>query len=45
MELWRRVFLIFSFFAAIFFALYADLSPVVIVQHIDFRDKQKSEGS
>ncbi len=45
MELWRRVFLISSFFAAILFALYADLSPVVIVQHIDFRDKQKSEGS
>jgi hypothetical protein len=45
MELWRRVFLISSFFAAILFALYADLSPVVIVQHVDFRDKQKSEGS
>ncbi len=45
MELWRRVFLISSFFAAILFALFADLSPVVIVQHIDFRDKQKSEGS
>jgi hypothetical protein len=45
MELWRRVFLLSSFFAAILFALYADLSPVVIVQHIDFRDKQKGEGS
>ena len=45
MELWRRVFLLTCFFAAILVALYADLSPVVIVQHIDFREKQKSEGS
>lgn len=45
MELWRRVILISSFLAGILVALFADLSPVVIVQHIDFRDKQKSEGS
>ena len=44
MELWRRVFLISSFFAAILFALFADLSPVVIVSKVDFRDKQKTKG-
>jgi len=45
MELWRRVFLISSFLAAILFALYADLSPVVIVSKVDFPDQQKKEGS
>ena len=45
MELWRRVFLICSFFAAILFALLADLSPVVIVSRVDFSDQQKKEGS
>jgi len=45
MELWRRVFLIFSFFAAIFFALFADLSPVVMIGKVDFSDQQKKEGS
>jgi len=45
MELWRRVILLGSIFAAILVALFASLSPVVIVQHVDFRDKQKREGS
>ncbi|HEX7539182.1 MAG TPA: hypothetical protein VF358_02670, partial [Syntrophales bacterium] len=45
MELWRRVFLISSLFAAILFALFADLSPVVIVSKVDFSDQQKKEGS
>jgi len=45
MELWRRVFLLGSFFAAILVALYAELSPVVIVRHVDFADQQKREGS
>jgi len=45
MELLRRVFLIFSLFAAILFALFADLSPVVIVSKVDFQDQQKKEGS
>ena len=45
MELLRRVFLISSSFAAIFFTFYADLSPVVIVSNVDFSDQQKREGS
>ena len=45
MELWRRVFLISSFFTAILFALFADLSPVVIVSNVDFSDQQRREGS
>ncbi|HET6489293.1 MAG TPA: hypothetical protein VFG28_05970, partial [Syntrophales bacterium] len=45
MELWRRVFLISSLIAAILFALFADLSPVVMVSHVDFSDQQRREGS
>ena len=45
MELWRRVILLGSFLAAILTALYADLSPVVIVQPVDFAAQQKKEGS
>lgn len=45
MELWRRVTLLSSCFAAVLVFLYADLSPVVIVQPVDFRDRQKHEGS
>jgi hypothetical protein len=45
MEIWRRVFLISSFVAAILFALFADLSPVVIVSKVDFQDQQRKEGS
>ena len=45
MELWRRVILLGSIFAAILVALFASLSPVVIVQHVDFADRQKNEGS
>lgn len=35
MELWRGVILLSSFLAAVLVFLYADLSPVVIVQHAD----------
>jgi hypothetical protein len=45
MELWRRVFLISSFFAAVVFVFFADLSPVVMVSHVDFSDQQRREGS
>jgi len=45
MELWRRVILLGSIFAAILVALFASLSPVVIVQHVDFADRQRNEGS
>jgi hypothetical protein len=45
MELWRRVILISSLLAAVLVALYADLSAVVIVRHVDFQDNQKNEGS
>jgi len=45
MELWRRVILLFSFLAAVLVFLYADLSPVVIVQTVDFEAQQKKEGS
>jgi hypothetical protein len=45
MELRRRVILLGSFLAAILTALYADLSPVVIVQPVDFAAQQKKEGS
>jgi len=45
MELWRRVILLGSIFAAILVALFASLSPVVLVQHVDFADRQKNEGS
>jgi hypothetical protein len=45
MELWRRVLLLGSILAAILTALYADLSPVVIVRHVDLQDQQKKEGS
>jgi len=45
MELWRRVILLSSFFGAVLVFLFADLSPVVIVQHVDFQDRQKREGS
>jgi len=45
MELWRRVILLGSVFAAILVALFASLSPVVIVRHVDFAEKQKGEGS
>ena len=44
MELWRRVFLISSFVAAILFALFADLSPVVIVSKVDFRISREKKG-
>jgi len=45
MELWRRVFLVTCFFAAIVAFFLADLSPVVIVSNVDFSDRQKREGS
>jgi hypothetical protein len=45
MELWRRVFLVTCFFAAIVACFLADLSPVVIVSNVDFSDQQKREGS
>ena len=45
MELWRRVILLSSFLAAVLVFLYADLSPVVIVQTVDFAAQQKKEGS
>mgnify|MGYP005847178793 FL=1 len=45
MELCRRVILLGSIFAAILVALFASLSPVVLVQHVDFADRQKNEGS
>lgn len=44
MELWRRVILICSFCAAILFALYAELSPVVIVSKVDFSNQQKKKA-
>lgn len=45
MELWRRVLLLSSILAALLTALYADLSPVVIVSKVDFPDQQNKEGS
>lgn len=45
MELWRRVILLSSFLAAVLVFLYADLSPVVIVQTVDFEAQQQKEGS
>nr|MCU0554619.1 hypothetical protein [Syntrophales bacterium] len=45
MELWRRVVLLGSILAALLTALHADLSPVVIVQPVDFAAQQKKEGS
>jgi len=45
MELWRRVILLGLVFAAVLIALFASLSPVVLVRHVDFAEKQKNEGS
>lgn len=45
MEVLRRILLITAFFAAIVVALFADITPVVLVSPIDFSEKQKQEGS
>ncbi len=45
MELWRRVILLGSIFAAILVAFFASLSPVLIVRHVDFREEQQREGT
>jgi hypothetical protein len=44
MEFWRRLPLITSRSAAIRFALFADLFPVVINNQVDFPDWQKNGG-
>ena len=45
MELWRRLILLFFVCTAILLAKFADLSPLVLVKHIDFAKEQKEEGS
>ena len=45
MELRRRVILFGAIFLAILIALYASLSPVVVVKHVDFRHEQQREGT
>jgi hypothetical protein len=45
MELRRRVILFGAIFAAILIAFFANLSPVVLVHHVDFRHEQQREGT
>jgi hypothetical protein len=44
-ELRRRVILFGAIFAAILIAFFANLSPVVLVRHVDFRHEQQREGT
>ncbi len=44
MELWRRVILLGSIFAAVLVALFANLAPAVLVQHVDFADRMRNAG-
>lgn len=44
-ELWRRLSLLTCLFGAVLLAFAASLSPVVLVEHIDFTRNQEREGS
>ena len=44
-ELWRRLSLLICLFGAVLLAFAASLSPVVLVEHIDFTRNQEREGS
>jgi len=44
MELWRRLILLVSVCAAIWMAKYADLSSVILIKTVDFKELQSKEG-
>jgi len=44
-ELWRRLLVLILACAAVLLAKYAALSPLVLVKPVDFKEKQKKEGS
>jgi len=43
MELWRRLILLLCLCIAVWLAKYADLSPVILIETIDFRELQTKE--
>lgn len=45
MELWRRLILTIFICSSVFFAKLADISPLVLIEIIDFAESQKKEGS
>lgn len=45
MELWRRLILTIFICISVFLAKLADISPVVLIEIVDFAESQKNEGS